>query len=347
MTSDLPAIPSRTNIALSLLRLARPKQWAKGVFVVLGPLYALADEKNVDWAGTGLAFLAFGLASSGCYIVNDLRDRDLDRQHPRKKHRPIASGAVSPGAARLFAAALLAAAMLVALLVAFAPWNWAPVAAPPAGEQGSAAGHADRLFPLGPWVPLFVGGYIANVVAYSMAFKRVVMLDVISLASGFVLRVLGGCAAGGVEPSTWLLNCTFFVSMFLAFSKRLGERRSLGDHAASARGVLGVYTDDLLRMAVVVTAVASLITYAGYVQARDDLFRVLEDVTSSGPATWGFNLLWPTMIPATFALLRCIVMVERGRFDDPTELAFRDRGFQLAIGIFAAWTLGAMLAAQR
>src|SRR5690606_16191438 len=119
--------------------------------------------------------------------------------------------------------------------------------------------------------------------------------DVISLASGFVLRVLGGCAAAMVVPSSWLLNCIFFLSMFLAFGKRLGERRTLGADAAAARGVQSVYTDDLLRMSVVVTAVATLITYAGYVQAHEEDYRR------------GFNLLWLTMLPATYGLLRCIV----------------------------------------
>lgn len=170
--------------------------------------------------------------------------------------------------------------------------------------------------------------------AYSWLLKHVVIADVIGLSLGFVLRVLGGCAAAGVEPSTWLLNCTFFLAMFLAFGKRLGERRSLGsdEAAAAARAVQEAYTSDLLRMVVVVTAVATLLSYAGYVQAKETLY-------------WqGFNLLWLTVLPATFGLLRCIVLLERGDFDDPTELALHDRAFQLAAGVFAFLTIWLLVA---
>ena len=103
-----------------------------------------------------------------------------------------------------------------------------------------------------------VAVYVANVTAYSALLKHIVIADVVSLSLGFVLRVLVGCAAVGVSPTTWLLNTTFFLAMFLAFGKRLGERRLLGgEGAALARGVQAGYTDELLRLAVVVTAVVS------------------------------------------------------------------------------------------
>jgi 4-hydroxybenzoate polyprenyltransferase len=170
-------------------------------------------------------------------------------------------------------------------------------------------------------------------VVYSFALKHVVMADVICLSLGFVLRVLGGCAAVGIGPTTWLLNCTLFLAMFLAFGKRLGERRLMlgAEGAASARGVQAAYTDDLLRMAVVVTAVASLLTYAGYVQAQEAHYHL------------GFNLLWLTVLPATYGVLRCMVLVERGDYDDPTELASKDPPFQLAAAVFGALTLALIL----
>jgi hypothetical protein len=129
--------------------------------------------------------------------------------------------------------------------------------------------------------------------------------------------------------------------MFLAFGKRLGERRTLGDDAMAARAVQGVYTDELLRMMVVVTAVAMLLTYAGYVQDQESRFVwVLGDRalgTGESPRL-GMNLLWLTVLPATFAVLRCIILLERGDFDDPTELATKDRDFQLAALAFAVLT---------
>ncbi len=254
------------------------------------------------------AFLAFGFASSACYVHNDVQDRRLDRAHPRKRHRPIAAGRIAPSAAYGLFVALVLLAAAAALLV-------------PGGES-----HHWRRELLGGCVAL----YVLNVLAYSTWLKHKAVADVISLSIGFVLRVLGGCAAVAIIPSSWLLNVTFFVSMFLAFGKRLGERRTMqaaGTSAASARGVQLKYTDDLLRMAMVVTGVATLITYAQYVQSQSELY------------TRGFNLLWLTMLPATYCLLRAMVKVEVGEYDDPTDMATRDRPFQLAALCFGGITM--------
>lgn len=310
-------------MTLDLLKLARPKQWLKGVFVLIGPLYGAATGVHVDWTGVAFAFLAFGLSSSACYVINDIRDAELDRAHPRKQHRPIASGRVAVPAAWVFAAALLAASAAV-------------LAARPVLVD-HAQPRTNWL-----WLAACVAAYVLNVNMYSSRLKRVVVLDVVSLALGFVLRVLGGCAAGAVEPSTWLLNCTLFVSMFLAFGKRLGERRTMGnpDAAAGVRSVQSAYTDESLRMFLVVTGVACLVTYSGYVQAQAGLYTP----TGAGrPGSWGFNLLWLTMLPATFGLLRCVVQVERGVYDDPTELATRDRPFQAAVVFFGLLTAVAVV----
>jgi decaprenyl-phosphate phosphoribosyltransferase len=297
------------------IALARPVQWAKGVFVLIGPAYALSMSKpsGPDFvrvvAPALAALIAFGFASSGCYVINDILDRELDRKHPRKKNRPIASGRVGVGAARVFSGVLILSAAMMTLLV-------------PAGLSRGLLGACLAI-------------YVLNVLAYSVRIKHVAVADTISLAAGFVLRVLGGCAAAMVEPSSWLLNVTFFLSMFLALGKRLGERRTMGDDVASARGVQAKYTDDLLRMAVVVTGVATLLSYSEYVRGQAEKY------------TLGFNLLWLTLLPATYGLLRCILLVERGKYDDPTELAVRDRPFQLAVVVFAAITVAVMLASSK
>lgn len=307
--------PPRGGLLADLVRLARPVQWAKGVFVLVGPLYGLADGKPIDtplgvWAIVG-AFFAFALSASGCYVFNDLRDAQADRNHPRKKHRPIAAGRVGRSTAVAFGAALLASGALCTLLV-------------PA-MVGTV--HARAL------LAAAVGLYVVNVLGYTAFFKRAVVLDVMSLSLGFVLRVLGGCAAVGIEPSGWLLNVTFFVAMFLAFGKRLGERAVLGDAAAASRSLLGPegYTPDLLRMAVVVTGVATLLSYSDYVQAQSVRYML------------GFNLLWITILPATYGLLRALVLLERGRYDDPTELATHDRAFQASVFVFGVVTGGLMV----
>jgi 4-hydroxybenzoate polyprenyltransferase len=302
---EIPAAPPTSRPAWrSFLKLARPKQWAKTVFVLIGPIYGAADGWPVRWSAVVFAVLAFSMASSACYVINDIRDREADCQHPRKRRRPIASGAVAVPAAGVFAGVLIAGAALLVLFVG-APARW--------------------------WLAAALGAYVLNVSLYTTLFKNIVIIDVISLASGFVIRVLGGCAAADVPASSWLLNCTFFLAMFLAFGKRLGERRTLKDSAAAARGVQSTYTDELLRMVVVVTAVATLITYAGYVQVRGDAY------------TRGFNLLWLTVLPATYAMFRCMVLLESGDYDDPTELATADRPFQLASVVFAMITVAVML----
>lgn len=296
---------------LHLLRLARPHQWAKCGFVLIGPMYAMVDGTRPDWLAVVGATIAFALASSACYVVNDLRDREADRAHPRKRNRPLAAGDVTAPQAVAFAGLLGFGAVLPIFL---------------------ATGEA-RL-----WLALAVGVYVLNVMLYSLVLKQHVILDVISLSLGFVIRVLGGCAATLVIPSAWLLNVTFFLAMFLAFGKRLGERRTMqgaGVDASAARAVQSIYTDELLRMVVVVTAVATLITYAGYVQAREA--RIPGEL----------NLLWLTMLPATYGVFRSMVLLERGEYDDPTELAAGDRPFQLAALVFGLITAGVFLYALR
>lgn len=308
----------------SFVRLARPHQWVKGVFVLIGPAYAVATGGQApSWEmliAVAAAFLSFGLAASACYTINDIRDADADRAHPRKRSRPIASGAISVESAWRFAIVLLLLALLASLPAA--------LHLNPAGVSFANQRH---------WLWLLAAllVYVLNTTTYSSLIKHIVVLDVISLATGFVIRVLGGCAAAAVVPSSFLLNVTFFVSMFLAFGKRLGERRTLED-AAAARAVQTAYTDDLLRMAVVVTGVATLVTYAGYVEKQGETIFAGR-----------FNLLWLTMLPATYGLLRCIVLLERGDYDDPTEIAAQDRAIQAAAGVFGLLTIWAMESVHR
>lgn len=307
------AAPSR--IAWHLLRLARPAQWAKAAFVLVGPMYSLRDglapkaSASSFFVGAFLAAAAFSMISSACYVVNDLADRERDRLHPRKRHRPLASGAVSPAAAKIFALALVVAACAC---VAMLP-------------SGRSAVIDSRLLTGG-----IIALYAANVLLYSFHFKHIVIADVMCLSLGFVLRVLAGCAAVAVVPSTWLLSVTLFFAMFMSFGKRLGERRTLADEgtASAHRTVQEMYTDDLLRMAVVVTGVATLLTYSLYTQEQDALY------------TYGFNLLWITVLPVTYALLRAIVLIEHGEYDDPTDLAVNDRPFQFTVLVFGLVTGG-------
>ncbi len=319
--SDAPEHPAPRagGLVRGLIRLARPHQWTKGVFVLLGPLFAIADGKLTDMPrtelamATGLTFLGFCLAASGCYVFNDLADVDRDRAHPRKKNRPLASGVVPVGIAKVFGIALLVLSLACSLGV-------------PAELRA--------------WVIGLIVLYIANVMCYSAGLKHIVIIDVLSLSSGFVLRVLGGCAAVGITPSTWLLNATLFLSMFLAFGKRLGERRHMGSEEAAmaARDVQQHYSDQMLRMFVVVTGVATLLTYISYVRSQEVeyLYIFATRQGSLNGEGFGMNLLWITVAPATLALLRTITLLMRGRYDDPTELALHDNMVRVAGLVFMA-----------
>jgi decaprenyl-phosphate phosphoribosyltransferase len=262
-----------------------------------------------------LAAACFALASSACYIFNDLRDVDADRAHPRKRLRPIASGAVSVASARVMMALCLAASVALALWLVL---------------RGAA-----------PALGIFLAAYVLNVVAYSITLKHRPVADVLSLSMGFVLRVLAGCAAASIVPSTWLLNCALFLAMFLAFGKRLGERRtaeSQGFDVTAARKVQGAYSDSLLRMALVVTGVATLVTYASYVQAQ-------QAATSAVLLGFTMNWLWLTTVPACYLLLRCVLLLDEGRYDDPTEMLTRDFPLQASALAFAVLTASSFILA--
>ncbi len=334
MTRAAASAADRTPLLWSLVRLARPHQWSKSVFVLIGPFYGLRDMATAGrsiWDAVWPALIAagaFALASSACYVVNDIADREADRLHPRKKNRPIASGAVSIPVAWAWSAALLVGAALLVLLL-------------PSSARIITASEGVQPFTISPrvLVAATIAVYALNVFAYSAFIKHLVIADVMSLSMGFVLRVMGGCAAVGVTPTVWLLNVTLFLAMFLAFGKRLGERRTLSGAddalftsggAADHRPVQAQYTDALLRMMVVVTGVATLMGYAGYLQAHDADYVL------------GFNLLWLSILPATYCLLRAIVLLERGAYDDPTELATRDRAFQAGAAVFIIISTGVL-----
>lgn len=315
---------SQGGVVGGLIKLARPHQWVKSIFVLAGPAFAIGDgtftRETIGvrfFLTMAIVFFAFCLAASGCYVFNDLGDVEQDRAHPRKCKRPIASGRVSVGQAKVYGVLLLVIGLSLGLLVpGVVKW----------------------------WVVGLVGAYVINVMVYTTIFKHMVILDVMSLSSGFVIRVLGGCAAVAVMPSTWLLNATLFLSMFLAFGKRLGERRVMaGQDVGAIRAVQERYSDQILRMMVVVVGVATLLTYTGYVQSREGDMSVV--LASGLGGDFSFNLLWVTVMPAMLGLLRTITLIMDGRYDDPTELAIKDPVVRWSGVGFVVLTAGAVLLA--
>lgn len=222
--------PGRRGLG-ALVEAMRPHQWTKNAFVLAPLVYAkkLGDPALVQRALW--ATLAFCLVSSGVYLLNDLKDRDADRLHPKKRDRPIPSGRLAAGSALVGAGLCLAIGM------------------------GLAAS-------LGRGFLLVVLGYLFQNVLYTLWLKRVVLLDVFLIANGFVLRAGGGAVALGVDLSQWLLLCTVTLSLFLGFSKRRSELVELGDEAAGHRRILEEYDLAFLDQMISISASTTALAYA-------------------------------------------------------------------------------------
>jgi len=218
----------------ALVRLARPRDWAKAVFIVLPLPFALRAGARIDPVAFAVGIAAFCVTASGVYVLNDLRDAEADRAHPQKRHRPIASGAVPPRVALPYGVALLALGLALAL--------------------------ATRHRAVVELLVVYVG---LNAV-YTLGGKDVPLLDVFLLAAGFLLRVLVGCALVDAPPSTWLLICSFWVALFLSFAKRRADlARGKGAEQRPERlGYSASFLDQAMGIAVGIT----LLSYSLYSQ---------------------------------------------------------------------------------
>lgn len=227
-------IPARPSTPRALLRLLRPRQWAKNGLLFAALIFArrLGDPAAL-WAAS-VGFVGFCLLSSATYAMNDLLDAERDRAHPKKRHRPIASGAIAPRTA-LVASLLLAAAGL-ALCASITP-----------GLLGAGL------------------TYLAMTQFYSMVGKNVVILDILLIAAGFVVRAVAGAFAIGVPSSSWFLACTLFAALFLALCKRKAELTALEHGAVDHRPVLASYTAPLLQALIASSVAATMMSYALYV----------------------------------------------------------------------------------
>jgi 4-hydroxybenzoate polyprenyltransferase len=219
-------------VAVAALRQLRPKQWAKQVFLFAAIVFSrkFLDPVAVVQVLTGVA--SFCLLSSSGYILNDYLDREADRSHPKKKFRPIASGALP--------VPLAIALMLSCLVGGFA--------------IASTLG--------GPFLAI-AALYLATTQSYSFYFKHKVILDVMFLASGFVWRAIAGALAIGVAVSPWLFLCTAFVALFLGFNKRRAELIQLGAKGGT-RKALELYTKSMLDQFNAIVTGSTVLCYALY-----------------------------------------------------------------------------------
>lgn len=281
------------SVPRALLVSLRPHQWTKNLVV----LAALAFSKHLfepEPLGRALvAFVVFCALSGATYLLNDLVDLERDRLHPLKKTRPLASGALAPALARASAAALAVSASAAAL------WLGRPFA-------------------------LAALGYLALNVAYSLVVKQLVILDVLSIAIGFVARAVAGALAIGVVFSDWLLVCTILLALFLALAKRRHELVSLEEAAASHRSILAEYSPYLLDQMISVVTASCLTAYAFYTLAPDTIEKYRTDKLA---------LTIPFVIYGIFRYLYLVHRKSQG--GSPSDVLLTDRPLLLAVALWA------------
>jgi decaprenyl-phosphate phosphoribosyltransferase len=270
-----------------LIKACRPKQWAKNVLVFVAPAAAGVLTEPYYLRLTLLGFVAFCLVSSATYLLNDTLDVNSDRAHPTKCRRPIASGVVPIPLALTTAVVLAVAGCAIAIFV-----SWQLLAV--------------------------VAGYAVLTTCYSAFLKQVAILDLVILSAGFILRLLGGAYATGVDVSEWFLLVSLFGSMFIAAAKRYAEKRELGDRAAELRPTLGEYSFEFLAL-VRTAAVASVsMSYC--------LWAVERGQSHGGEATPWVQL---SIIPFVIAILRYAMLVDQGHGSAPEEVFAEDRTMQV------------------
>jgi len=290
--------PRRGPLRAALVTL-RPRQWIKNVLVIAAAGAAGALGHDDVPLRVGLAFAAFCMLASGIYAVNDVRDVEEDRLHPRKRFRPIAAGELDPRAATWLGIGLMAAGIVLCLLIR-------------------------------PLLAVVGGGYVALTLSYTLVWRHLLLLDIVAIAGGFVPRAVAGGVAAPVTLSRWFLLVVTCAAVFVAAGKRQAELRRTeveakstvaGEGAASAvaggrRRVLAGYNQARLRLILVASAVATLFAYCVWA------FEL--------PAVHGFPWRPLTIVPVAACLLRYGMLLRAGDGEAPEELLLADRPLQIA-----------------
>ncbi len=287
----------------ALIEILRPHQYLKNGFVWLGVIFA----KRWDGAtlfDVSIVFLAFCAAASAVYVLNDIVDAEADRQHPLKRHRPIARGALPVATAWRLCVALGVGALVLAAWVSL-------------------------------WALGLVGAYLVLNAAYSWQLKHVAILDVFSISAGFMLRILAGTIAIGIEPSRWLLLTGLMLTLFLGFAKRRAElsllERADGADRATTRRVLDDYDPAVLDLLLGVTASCTILSYGLYTVSAETF------------ATHATKNLFYTLPFVVYGIFRYIFLLHRcSRGNDVANDLLTDRHLLFTVGGWLALTLWIM-----
>ncbi|HJZ70355.1 MAG TPA: decaprenyl-phosphate phosphoribosyltransferase [Vicinamibacterales bacterium] len=283
----------RRSLTLHLLYSLRPGQWSKNLVIFAGLLFGrrLFDGEAVVAAVS--AFVVFCVLSGVVYLVNDIADRNTDRLHPLKAHRPIASGAL-PVPIAIYAAIGLGIA----------------------GIAGAVA--------VGSRFAAVAAAYLVLQLAYSGVLKHIVILDVLTIAIGFVLRAVGGAVAVNVEISRWLLVCTILLALFISLAKRRHEIVLLANGATGHRPILGEYSPYLLDQMIGVVTASTLISYVFY--------TISPDTVEKFDTQWlGLTIPFPL-----YGIFRYLYLVhQRDGGGSPADLLLTDRPLLACVALWA------------
>ncbi|WMD19764.1 decaprenyl-phosphate phosphoribosyltransferase [Achromobacter seleniivolatilans] len=286
-----------------VISLLRPQQWLKNGFVLIGLIFSHGWSEPDLVRQVALGFVAFCLASSAVYVLNDYFDREADARHPTKRHRAIASGAVSLPAARMLMLGLFGGALGLPAI----------------------GGH---------WgVLLAVVSYLILNMAYTLHLKHKVLVDVFCIVAGFMIRLACGTYAVGIIPSRWMLLCSFMLTLFLGFAKRRAEIVSMPDTELALEGgtriVLRHYSAQLLDNLVAITASATLLAYGLYT------------VDAETAAMHGTQHLVVTLPIVTFGVFRYLYLLYKGGSgEEPGRDLLADNQIRMAV---LAWLVVVVL----
>lgn len=283
---------ARLGVLAAIVVSMRPRQWVKNVVVFAALVFSKHLFEPAPLVRTLAAFLLFCAISGAVYIINDLFDADRDRRHPLKARRPIAARHLGTLPALTAVALLLTASMMAGFALS-----------PPFGAV------------------LLI--YVALNVAYSLWIKEVVILDVMVIASGFVLRAVGGALVINVPISQWLILCTILLSLFLAFCKRRQELESLAD-AHEHRAILKEYSVGFLDQMINVVTPSTLVAYILYVVSPEVEMKL------------GTKYLYLTVPFVLYGIFRYLYLVhQRGQGGSPTRALLIDRPLLITVALWA------------
>ncbi|MDI0265950.1 decaprenyl-phosphate phosphoribosyltransferase [Clostridioides difficile] len=283
MPSILKKKDDNKNILLEYVKLMRPKQYIKNGFVLAALIFSNNILNFPLMLKSILSFVAFCIISSSAYILNDILDIEKDKMHPKKCNRPLASGTIEKKGAILLGIVLVLLSIVLSLFI-----------------------HKNLC--------IIMLLYLFNNIIYSFKLKNIILIDVFSISIGFILRVCAGSIAIEVSLSSWIILCTFFLSLYLGFGKRKKEISLLKDEASSHRKILKEYDEENLNQMMSISLSATIVCYSLY----------------SASNIYNSNMIFTTIF-VVYGVLRYNYIVNLGDEGNPTDVVLKDKSLKLCV----------------